>query len=283
MTRILEGQFLAAAIREEVKRDVDALRAAHRPAPHLAVFLVGDDPASKVYVGQKEKACAEVGIRSSKVDLPGEIGEADLLAHVRRVNEDPDVSGVLVQLPLPAHISSRAVQEAIHPLKDVDAVHPENMGRLFGGAERFAPCTPAGIMRLLHHYRISVSGKRAVVIGRSLIVGKPLSMLLLAAQATVTMCHSKTTDLHLHTHSADIVVAAVGSPRFLKADMVGEGATVIDVGTSRVDGRLVGDADFEAMRNKVRAITPVPGGVGPLTVAMLMRNVLTAASLQNRR
>lgn len=273
---VLEGKTLAAKIREGVKQDVAVLRQ-QGVQPHLVVLLVGEDPASKVYVGQKEKACQEVGIRSTRVDLPASTTRSELMGRVKELNEDGSVHGILVQLPLPRGLDPFEVQEAVSPDKDVDGLHPENIGKLAAGRPGFVPCTPAGILALLDYYQVELVGRHAVVLGRSLIVGKPMAALLLGRHCTVTQCHTRTRDRGEMTRQADLIVAAVGVPRTLKGEEVKEGAVVIDVGTSRVDGKLVGDVDFESVSARAWGVTPVPGGVGPLTVAMLMRNVLGAA------
>ena len=249
--------------------------------PGLAVVLVGDDPASAVYVRNKSKACAEVGIYSEVYRLPEETGREQLLGLIEQLNQSPLIHGILVQLPLPKHLDPEEVIMAIDPAKDVDAFHPVNVGKIMIGNYDFLPCTPAGVMELLHRSGIEVSGKECVVIGRSNIVGKPMLHLLLGKNATVTICHSHTKDLPTITREADILVAAVGRPKFVTADMVKPGATVIDVGINRIaPKKLVGDVDFESVKEVAGAITPVPGGVGLLTVAMLMENVVRAAEMQ---
>jgi methylenetetrahydrofolate dehydrogenase (NADP+)/methenyltetrahydrofolate cyclohydrolase len=246
--------------------------------PCLAVIIVGDDPASRVYVNNKKAACEKTGIISREYALPGDTSEEELLRLIDTLNKDSEVSGILCQLPLPEHIDKEKVLEKILPSKDVDCFHPENIGRLSIGNGIFLPCTPNGVMKLLEYEGIDVAGKRCVIVGRSNIVGKPLAMMMLAANATVTVCHSKTENLSEITRQADILVAAVGVPSFLKADMVSEGAVVIDVGINRnVNERLCGDVDFEEVEKKASYITPVPGGVGPMTITMLMRNTITAA------
>ncbi|MDD1678211.1 MAG: bifunctional methylenetetrahydrofolate dehydrogenase/methenyltetrahydrofolate cyclohydrolase [Methanomicrobiales archaeon] len=245
--------------------------------PHLAMVLVGEDPASLLYINMKHRACERVGIGSISIRLPVEAGTDEIIGAVSRLNNDLQIDGILVQLPLPPHISTRAVVEAVAPDKDVDGFHPLNMGRLFMGDPNIIPCTSRGIMSLLEEYHIPVAGKRAVVVGRSIEVGKPLGMLLLFADATVTFCHSKTLDLPAHTRTADILVSAVGKARFITASMVQAGATVIDVGTNYVQGKLTGDVDFEGVSPLAGAVTPVPGGVGPMTIASLMENTFQAA------
>lgn len=246
--------------------------------PCLAVIIVGDDPASRVYVNNKKAACEKTGIISREYALPGDTSEEELLRLIDTLNKDSEVSGILCQLPLPGHIDKEKVLEKILPSKDVDCFHPENIGRLSIGNGTLLPCTPSGVMKLLEYEGIDVAGKRCVIVGRSNIVGKPLAMMMLAANATVTVCHSKTENLSEITRQADILVAAVGVPSFVKADMVSEGAVVIDVGINRnVNERLCGDVDFEEVEKKASYITPVPGGVGPMTITMLMRNTITAA------
>lgn len=276
---IIDGKQVAADIRAEVKRDVARMKEEQGLTPGLAVVLVGEDPASQVYVRNKENACEEVGFNSFKHVLPADTSEADLLSLVGELNSRGDVHGILVQLPLPKHIDSNKVLYAIDPDKDVDGFHPVNVGRLVIGETVFPPCTPAGILELLKRSGTELAGANAVIVGRSNIVGKPVALLLLGENCTVTICHSKTKDLRAVTSAADILVAAVGIPKMITGDMVGEGATVIDVGVNRTDEGLVGDVDFEAAREKARAITPVPGGVGPMTISMLMRNTLRAAEL----
>lgn len=274
MAIIMDGKALAKKVRLQV-----AEQAARLPRqPGLAVILVGDDPASAVYVRNKEKDCQQCGIRSLEYKLPAETSQQALLALIARLNEDPAADGILVQLPLPRHIDSRAVLEAIRPDKDADAFHPENAGRMLTGEPAVWPCTPAGVMDLLHEYGISPAGKRCVVLGRSNIVGKPMALLLLRENGTVTVCHSATPDLEAETRWADILVSAVGRPGLIGAAQVKEGAVVIDVAINRTpEGRLCGDVDFDAVAPKASYITPVPGGVGPMTRAILMKNVLALA------
>jgi methylenetetrahydrofolate dehydrogenase (NADP+) / methenyltetrahydrofolate cyclohydrolase len=275
--RILDGKSLAAQVRAEVKARV-ALLAQRGIRPGLAVVLAGDDPASRVYVRNKTRACEEVGVRSQQIDYPAAVTQEELMACIRNLNVDPAVHGILVQLPLPKHLDSARVLEAVSPAKDVDGFHAENTGALLAGAPRLVPCTPAGVMRLLEHAGVPVAGQRAVVIGRSNIVGKPLALLLLQKDATVTICHSKTRDLAAVAKQADILVAAIGRAKLVTAAMVKPGACVIDVGVNRLpDGSLAGDVDFSAVRDVAGWITPVPGGVGPMTIAMLLENCLKAA------
>lgn len=277
-SKIISGTEIAGRLRRQVAQEVSRLREAAGITPGLAFLLVGDDPASQTYVRMKRKACEEVGITSFPHFLPAATPEADILSLIRRLNEDPLVHGILVQLPLPDHIRAPLVLEAVSPGKDVDGFHPVNMGKLVEGTADLIACTPAGILELLDQSEIPLAGKRAVVVGRSNIVGKPVALLLLHRHATVTICHSRTVDLPAVTRTADVLVAAIGRARFITSDMVKEGAAVIDVGMNRVEGKLSGDVDFDRVREKVSAITPVPGGVGPMTVAVLMRNTLTAAS-----
>lgn len=278
MAIIIDGKATSQAMKEELKEKITAFAEKNGFAPGLTVIIVGDDPASAVYVRNKENACAAVGIKSNTYRMPKETTEEELLALIHRLNQDASVHGILVQLPLPKHISEEKVLATISPAKDVDAFHAENVGHIMIGNYQFLPCTPAGVMALLDRYGITVEGKSCVVIGRSNIVGKPQAMLLLEKNGTVTICHSRTKNLADITRQADIIVAAVGRPRFLTADMVKEGATVIDVGINRLpDGTLCGDVDFAPVEKKAYAITPVPGGVGPMTVTMLLYNTLTAA------
>jgi len=250
--------------------------------PRLATILVGEDPASQLYVKMKHKACERVGIGSIGIELESDVSTQDVLDTVHRLNEDPMISGILVQLPLPKQIDTHAVIEAVDPLKDVDGFHPTNLGRLFSGSPRFSPCTPLGVMTLLSEYGIDPAGKNTVVLGRSIEVGRPMATLLTNADATVTIAHSKTLDLASITQSAEILVAAVGRPRFVTAEMVAWGATVIDIGTNYDEnGKLCGDVDFEMVETKAKAITPVPGGVGPMTIATLMENTFTAEKLRS--
>lgn len=275
----IDGKAVSAAVREEVKQQAAALTAqGHQPA--LAVILVGEDPASQVYVRNKHKACAECGIRSLQYELPASTTQQELLTLIQTLNEDDTVDGILCQLPLPVHLDEQAVILAIDPKKDVDAFHPVNAGRIMSGDYGFLPCTPAGIMEMMRRYDIAIPGKRCVVIGRSNIVGKPMAMLLINAGGTVTVCNSKTRDLPAVTREADILVAAVGKPHFVTADMVKEGAVVIDVGINRnAEGKLCGDVAFDEVSEKASYITPVPGGVGPMTITMLLQNTITAAKI----
>lgn len=278
---IIDGKAIAARLREEIAQDVARFHVETRIVPHLVAFLVGDDPASAVYVRNKERDCEKAGIRSTLHRLPASTTQAELLELVAKCNADTSVHGILVQLPLPEHIDSQRVLDAVSPLKDVDAFHAENVGLIAQGRPRFVPCTPYGVQYLLEESRTTISGAHAVVLGRSNIVGKPLALLLMqkGADATVTVCHSRTKDLPAITRTADILVAAMGAPGFVKADMLKPGAVVIDVGTSRVGDKFVGDVDFEGASQVASAITPVPGGVGPMTRAMLLKNTMTAARL----
>ena len=273
---IMDGKAVSALVRREVKERA-ALLASKGVKPGLAVVLVGDDPASQVYVRQKEKACDEVGFASFMRYLPASTDEKELLDVIDGLNSDPAVHGILVQLPLPKHIDKDRVAEAIRPEKDVDGFHPINVGRLTLGIETMEPCTPKGIVYLLEHYGIDIEGKRAVVVGRSNIVGKPVSLLLLSRNATVTVCHSRTKDLPDVTRQADILVAATGKPKTIGSSMVKGGAVVVDVGITRTQSGLIGDVDFDAVKEVASYITPVPGGIGPMTIAMLLLNALKAA------
>ncbi len=278
MGTIIDGNKIAQDIRNEVRQGVLELKASRGIVPGLAVILVGDDPASQVYVGRKAKACAEVGFLSREYKLPADTEEKKLLKIIKKLNKDELVHGILVQLPLPKHISTENIIAAINPDKDVDGFHPYNVGGLVTGTPLFVPCTPRGIMELISRSGIDLTGKEAVVVGRSNIVGKPMAFLLLAQNATVTMCHSRTKDLPSVTRRADVLIAAIGKPRMIKADMVKEGAVIIDVGVNRLEnGKLAGDVDFDEVAPRASYITPVPGGVGPMTIAMLMKNTLDAA------
>ncbi|MDE7360718.1 MAG: bifunctional methylenetetrahydrofolate dehydrogenase/methenyltetrahydrofolate cyclohydrolase FolD [Oscillospiraceae bacterium] len=275
---IIDGKAISAAVKEQVRDEIarDGLKVG------LAVVIVGDDPASRVYVNNKKKACEFCGIKSYEYALPAETSQEELLELVDTLNADKNVNGILVQLPLPEHLDEKAVIERISPNKDVDAFHESNVGRIMIGNYSFLPCTPAGCMELIHSTGVEVSGKECVVIGRSNIVGKPMAMLLLHENGTVTVCHSRTRDLAEVCRRADILVAAVGRPNFVTADMVKDGAVVIDVGINRLDnGKLCGDVKFDEVSEKAGWITPVPGGVGPMTIAMLMRNTVTAARIQS--
>ena len=281
MAIIISGKEVSAKVREEVRTECQQLKE-RGVTPGLAVIIVGDDPASRVYVNNKKKACADVGFVSEEYALPAETTQEELLSLIEALNQKPEINGILCQLPLPKHLDEKAVINAISPLKDVDTFHPSNVGRIMIGDYHFLPCTPAGVMELVHSAGISAAGKSCVVIGRSNIVGKPMAMLLLHENGTVTICHSRTKNLKEICSSADILVAAVGKAKFVKADMVKEGAVVLDVGINRDEnGKLCGDVDFAEVEPKASYITPVPGGVGPMTIAMLMKNTLKAAKLQN--
>jgi methylenetetrahydrofolate dehydrogenase (NADP+)/methenyltetrahydrofolate cyclohydrolase len=276
---LIDGKSLAAALRASLKNSVAAL-AARGVRPGLAAVLAGDDPASRVYVRNKIKACEETGVRSELHEFSKDVSETRLLDCIARLNTDPKVHGILVQLPLPASLDADRVLDAVVPAKDVDGFHAENLGALLQGRPGFVPGTPSGILRLLEHAAIPIAGRHAVVLGRSTIVGKPMALLLLQKDATVTICHSKTPDLASVTRRADILVAAIGRAKLVTADMVKPGACVIDVGINRLpDGKLAGDVDFAAVKEVAGAITPVPGGVGPMTVAMLISNTVRAAEL----
>lgn len=281
MATIIDGKAIAAAVRADVAAEVVELKK-RGIAPGLAVIIVGDDPASRVYVNNKKKACAEAGIYSEEFALPADTTQDELLALVASLNNRSDINGILCQLPLPSHLDDKAVIEAISPAKDVDAFHASNVGRIMIGDYHFLPCTPAGVMELLARSGVEVEGKNCVVIGRSNIVGKPMAMLLLHKNGTVTICHSRTRNLKEICAGADILVAAVGKAKFVTADMVKPGAAVIDVGMNRDEnGKLCGDVDYAAVEPVAGYITPVPGGVGPMTIAMLLKNTLMAAKLQN--
>ena len=276
--QILDGKAIAAEVRAEIKTAVDARVAAGLRRPGLAVVLVGQNPASQVYVRNKRRACERVGFLSQAYDLPADTEQTALLRLIDTLNHDPAIDGILVQLPLPGQIDEAAVTAAINPAKDVDGFHPDNFGRLAMGVPRLRPCTPYGIMTLLERTGEPLTGKDAVVVGRSNIVGRPMALELLMVGCTVTVCHSKTRDLPGKLRAADLVIAGVGRPRFVRGDWIQEGATVIDVGVNRLaDGSLVGDVDFAAACERAAWITPVPGGVGPMTIAALLRNTLTAA------
>ena len=281
---LLDGKALSEKIKEEVKVEVAQLVEEKQITPGLAVILVGSDAASATYVASKAKSCKNAGIYSVVHEMPDSITQAELLETIARMNENPKLDGILVQLPLPKHIDTTIVLEAIDPLKDVDGFHPYNVGRLVSNLDTFLPATPFGVMRMFQEYGIELLGKNVCVIGTSDIVGKPMASLLSNAKATVTICNSKTKDLAFHTRAADIIVIAVGVPHLLKADMIKEGAIVIDVGINRLDtGKLTGDADFEDCKSKCSHITPVPGGVGPMTIAMLLKNTMKAASMREKR
>ncbi len=281
MYKIIDGKLVSQSVKDSVKAEVEVLKSKGIDVT-LAVIIVGDDPASRVYVNNKKKACEYVGFRSLEYALPADTTQQELMALVEELNNRDDVNGILCQLPLPKHLDEKAVIEAISYKKDVDAFHAVNVGKIMIGDYDFLPCTPAGVMEMLSYYDIDVTGKNCVVIGRSNIVGKPMAMLLLHKNGTVTITHSRTVDLKNVTNKADILVAAIGKAKFVGADMVKDGAVVIDVGMNRDEnGKLCGDVDFDAVAAKCSYITPVPGGVGPMTIAVLMKNTLKACKLQN--
>lgn len=274
--QLLNGKELAAKKREQMKEKVQQL-AAQNITPGLAVILIGENPASQTYVRAKQKACANVGIYSKLIERPDHTSEEELLKEIDQLNQDPAIDGILVQLPLPSHISEQAVIERISPDKDVDGFHPINIGKMMTGEDTFLPCTPYGVVEMLKEAELPLEGKHVVVVGRSNIVGKPVGQLLLNEHATVTYCHSRTKDMRALTTQADILIVAVGRPKFIKADDVKEGSVVVDVGINRVDGKLCGDVDFEEVKEKASYITPVPGGVGPMTITMLLENTIQSA------
>jgi len=277
--QLIDGKALAQAIRQGIAQDIEALVARTGVRPGLAVVLVGDDPASAVYVRNKKKACDMAGLHVDDHGLPATTTQEELLKLIHQLNVDPKIHGILVQLPLPSHIDSQVVLNAVSPEKDADGFHPYNIGRLVAGEPLFVPCTPKGVIRMIESTGQTIEGKRAVVLGRSNIVGKPVAMLLMHRHATVTICHSRTQDLPGVCREADILVAAIGKAQFVKADMVKPGAVVIDVGINRLgDGRLVGDVDFELVKEQAGWLSPVPGGVGPMTIAMLLANTVEAAT-----
>ncbi|HNW65728.1 MAG TPA: bifunctional methylenetetrahydrofolate dehydrogenase/methenyltetrahydrofolate cyclohydrolase FolD [Aliarcobacter cryaerophilus] len=281
---LLDGKILSAKIKEEVKVEVTQIVKEKNITPGLAVILVGNDAASATYVASKAKACKDAGIYSVVHEMPESITQEELLETINMMNNNPKLDGILVQLPLPKHIDTTTVLEAINPLKDVDGFHPYNVGRMVSNLDSFLPATPFGVMRMFEEHNIELSGKDVVVIGSSDIVGKPMASLLINKKATVTVCNSRTKDLKAHTSKADIVIIAVGVPYLLKEDMVKDGAVVIDVGINRLEsGKLVGDADFEGLKNKCSFLTPVPGGVGPMTIAMLLKNTIKASKLRDKR
>jgi len=278
MTTVIDGRKISAEIKAEIAAGVEQLKADKGITPGLAVIIVGEDPGSQIYVRNKEKSCAETGIYSEKHELAVDVSEEDLLSLVYRLNDDPKIHGLLVQLPLPKHIDEDKIIDAIEVKKDVDGFTPVNVGNMLIGKECFLPCTPHGIIVLLQRSGVEIAGKDAVVVGRSNIVGKPAAVLLMQNNATVTICHSRTKDLAAHTRRADILVVGIGQPKMITADMVKEGAAVVDAGINRnAEGKVVGDVDYDGVFDKVGAITPVPGGVGLMTVAMLMFNTLEAA------
>ncbi|UCC90388.1 MAG: bifunctional methylenetetrahydrofolate dehydrogenase/methenyltetrahydrofolate cyclohydrolase FolD [Dehalococcoidia bacterium] len=287
--QIISGTEVAKQIREELRQEIAELKQKHNLTPGLATILVGEDPASQVYVGAKEKTSLALGIYSERHDLPADTSEEELLALIDKLNKDPKIHGILIQLPLPKHINETRVLYAVDPKKDVDGFHPVNVGKLMIGEPDYLPCTPHGIQQLLIRSGVKIEGAEVVIVGRSNIVGKPIANILLqkkeGANATVTVCHTRTRDISLHTKRADILIVAAGKPKAITADMVKEGVVVIDVGVNRIgktaEGKaiLVGDVDFDAVKEKAKAITPVPGGVGPMTITMLMLNTVKAAKL----
>ena len=281
--KIIDGKLISSQIKEELKKEISELKE-KGITPGIAVVIVGEDPASKVYVGQKEKSCAALGVYSEKHTLPESISQEELINLVRKLSANPKINGILVQLPLPKHLDEGEVLLEIPPEKDVDGFHPVNVGKLVIGEPGYLPCTPHGIQELLIRSGVEVGGKDVVIVGRSNIVGKPVAMILLqkqkGANATVTVCHTGTKDMAAHTRRADILIVAAGRPKTITADMVKEGVVVIDVGVNRTENGLVGDVDFEGVKEKASAITPVPGGVGPMTIAMLMKNTVEAAKKQ---
>lgn len=277
MARIIDGKAVASEIREKIKNEVGILKS-KGVTPGLAAVLVGDNPASKVYVRNKRKACEEAGIYSEEHKLPADLKQEDLVKLVNDLNGDKKINGILIQLPLPRHIDSKVILECVSPDKDVDGFHPYNVGKLTVGDPIFSPCTPHGVIVLLEYYGIKIDGKNAVVVGRSNIVGKPVALMLLNRNATVTVCHSKTSNLEEKCREADILIVAAGKPKMIKGDMVKAGAVVVDVGINREDnGGLIGDVDFEEVSKQAGWITPVPGGVGPMTIAMLLKNTVESA------
>lgn len=278
MAKIIDGKAVSAQVKEDIAKEVAMLKQQYGISIGLAVVIVGNNPASRIYVNNKKKACEAVGFESFEYALPEETTQEELLTLIDKLNADEKVDGILVQLPLPKHLDEKIVIDNISPDKDVDAFHPVNVGKIMIGDYSFLPCTPAGVMELIASTGVEISGKECVVVGRSNIVGKPMSMLLLHKSGTVTICHSRTKDLAAECKRADILVAAVGVPKLITGDMIKEGAVVIDVGMNRLDdGKLCGDVDFESCEKVASYITPVPGGVGPMTIAMLMKNTLTAA------
>ncbi len=280
MSKIIDGKAHAAAIKKEITEEAAMFYMTNKVIPHLVVLIVGEDPASEVYVRNKHKACEDVGFKSTILRHPANETEENLLMAIEGLNNNPEVHGILVQLPLPKHLDEKKILLAIDPKKDVDSFHPYNVGRLMIGDYDFAPCTPAGIMEMLRREEIEIDGKECVVIGRSNIVGKPIAQFLTQANGTVTTCHSKTRNLPEVCKRADILVCAIGKPKFVTGDYIKPGATVIDVGINRLDGKLCGDVDYDVAKDIAGYITPVPGGCGPMTIAMLLQNTLKAAKLQ---
>ncbi len=284
MANIINGKEISDKLREKLKKEVAKLKNEQNLQPSLAVIIVGDNPASKIYVRNKKRACEEIGIKSYEFALPTNTSENELLNLIDSLNKRSDVNGILVQMPLPTHINEKKIIEHINPIKDVDAFHEINVGKIMTGNFKFLPCTPAGIIHLLDETKIEISGKNCVIIGRSNIVGKPLAMLMLHRDATVTVCHSKTQNLTEICKTADILIAAVGKANFVTRKMIKPGAVVIDVGINRCEnGKLCGDIDFENVKNIASYITPVPGGVGPMTISMLLKNTVTAALMQKNK
>lgn len=281
MAEIIDGKKASLEIRTALKEEITAFKLESNIVPGLAVIIVGEDPASLVYVRNKKRACEQVGINSYEIAFPSNVSEDELLECISKLNMDSKIHGILVQLPLPKHINAENVINAINPNKDVDAFHPENVGKIMTGNYTFLPCTPAGIIDLLDYYNIPVASKKCVILGRSNIVGKPMAHLLLERNGTVTVCHSRTSNIESEIHNADILVVAIGKPRFVTGDMLKHGAVVIDVGINRLpDGNLVGDVDYESAFDIASYITPVPGGVGPMTITTLLKNTLCAAKIE---
>lgn len=274
---LIDGRKIAAELQAGMKCETERLKNEQNLIPGLATILIGDEPASRIYVSMKKKACDSIGIYHEEHAFPEDVGEDEVIRLIRQLNDASKIHGILVQLPLPLHLNERKILNTVSPKKDVDGFHPINMGNLIIGDGTLVPCTPAGIMILLERAGVDIEGKHAVIVGRSSIVGKPVALMLLAKHATVTICHSKTRNLGEYTRRADILVVVAGRAKLITEDMVREGAVVIDVGINRIDDKLCGDVDFEGVRKKASAITPVPGGVGPMTIAMLMRNTITAA------
>ena len=279
MAQLIDGKSLANKIIGEIKKDIDKIIQTNQRPPGLAVILVGNDPASSIYVGKKESVCNAIGIKSIVKKYDDTITEKALIDEILLLNKDDSVDGILIQLPLPMYINQRNIIEAVRPEKDVDGFHPINIGNLFLGYNTFVPCTPLGIIELLDFYNIEIKSKRVVVLGRSNIVGRPLIPLLLQRDATITICHSKTINLPEVTRKADIIISAIGKPNYVQREFIGNGAVIIDVGINRVDGKITGDVFFDDVKNVASFITPVPGGVGPMTIAMLMHNTLKAYRL----
>lgn len=281
MAQIIDGKMLSKKLLEDIKADVDSIKEDNKRLPGLAVMLVGDDVASSIYVGKKEKMCESIGIRSLVKKYENSVTEKSLIDDIMSLNEDNNIDGILIQLPLPAHIDQKNIINHVLPDKDVDGFHPVNVGNLFLGYDTFVPCTPLGIIKMLEHYKIDIKSKRVVILGRSNIVGKPLIPLFMQKDATITVCHSKTLNLADIACGADILISAIGRPNYVNKNFVKEGAVVIDVGISRVDNKITGDVCFDEVSNIASYITPVPGGVGPMTIAMLMHNTLKAYHLHS--